>query len=90
MYDTKCIVHVGEHDYDQESAKRFAFLGKTFSVNIFKWMLKNNQKEMKRSSCIVRVSGPSEKMEEVFTLCELIVEQLDKGKWDGRKTVTIK
>jgi hypothetical protein len=58
MYNTKDIKIVGKHDYDKESAERFAsWGGKSFSVNVFQWGLKSNGKEMKPLKGVVRVSG---------------------------------
>lgn len=44
MYNTKDVQFVGKHDYDEVRAKRYASFSKmkSFSVNIFKWGLKNN------------------------------------------------
>ncbi|MBE4949932.1 hypothetical protein [Chryseobacterium culicis] len=44
---------------------------------------------MKRSKCVVRVSGKPENKEKVFKMCDLICKQLDLGEWDGRKTVRV-
>jgi hypothetical protein len=90
MYNTKDIQFVGKHDYDKESAERFAsWGGKSFSVNIFQWGLKSNGKEMKPLKCVVRVSGSPSNKEKVFEYCEHVVRLLDEGEWDGRKTVFI-
>ena len=91
MYNTKDIQFVGKHDYDKESAERFAsWGGKSFSVNIFQWGLKSNGKEMKPLKCVVRVNGNSKDKEKVFAEAEKIVNLLDAGKWDGRKSVSVK
>jgi len=91
MYNSKDIQFVGKHDYDKESAERYAsFSEKTFSVNIFKWGLKSNGKEMKPLKCVVRVSGSPLCKAKIFEFCENIVKDLDSGTWDGRKTVTVK
>lgn len=91
MYNTKDIQFVGKHDYDKESAENFASLnGKSFSVNIFKWELKSNGKEMKMGKGVVRVSGSPLIKEKVFDEAERIVNLLDSGQWGGRKSVTVK
>jgi hypothetical protein len=91
MYNTKDIKIVGKHDYDKESAERFAsWGGKSFSVNVFQWGLKSNGKEMKPLKGVVRVSGRPINKEKVFAEVERIVNLLDAGKWDGRKSVVVK
>jgi len=90
MYNTRDIQFVGKHDYDKDSANKFAdWGGKSFSVNIFKWGLKSNGKEMKPLKGVVRVSGKPEEKEKVFAHCDVIVKQLDNNEWDGRKTVNV-
>ena len=91
MYNKKDIQFVGKHDYDKESAEKFALWGdKSFSVNIFKWGLKNNGKEMKPLKCVVRVLGSPAIKNKVFEEVEKIIALLDEGKWDGRKSVSVK
>lgn len=91
MYNVKDTQFVGKHDFDKESAEKFAgWGGKSFSVNIFQWGLKTNKKEMKPLKCVVRVSGSPTAKEKVFSLCETIVQQLDNGTWEGRKSVSVK
>lgn len=91
MYNVKDIQFVGKHDYDKASAENFAsWNGKSFSVNIFKWELKSNKKEMKMGKCVVRVSGSPIVKDKVFAEAERIVNLLDEGQWDGRKSVTVK
>lgn len=90
MY-TKEIQFVGKHDYDKASAEKFAsWNGKSFSINIFKWELKSNRKEMKMGKCVVRVSGSPSIKEKVFAEAERIVCLLDADQWDGRKSLTVK
>lgn len=90
MYNSKDIQFVGKHDYDEESAARFASYGtETFSINIFKWELKSNGKEMKRGKCVVRVKGKSSEKQKVISHAEFIVLELDNNDWDGRKTVSV-
>lgn len=89
MKNTKDIQFVGKHDYDKASAEIFAsWNGKSFSVNIFKWELKSNGKEMKMGKGVVRVSGSPSIREKVFAEVERIIKLLDAGQWDGRKSVT--
>lgn len=91
MYNTKDIQFVGKHDYDKKSAENYAsWNGKSFSVNIFKWELKSNGKEMKMGKGVVRVSGNPSIKDRVFAEAERIVNLLDVGQWDGRKSVTVK
>lgn len=91
MYNLKDIQFVGKHDYDKESAEKFAsWNGKSFSVNIFKWGLKTNGKEMKPLKCVVRVSGSPLNKEKVFESCENIIKDLDNGTWSGKKSVIVK
>ena len=91
MYNVKDIQFEGKHDYDKDSAKIYAsWGGKSFSVNIFKWGLKSNGKEMKPLKCVVRVSGNPSNAEKIFEFCENAVKDLDAGMWDGRKTVFVK
>lgn len=91
MYNPKDIVFVGKHDYDKESAERMASneWANTFSVGIFQWQLKNDGKSMKRGKVIVRVTGKCNNKYSVFKMSELVVNQLDNKKWDGRKTVSV-
>lgn len=90
MYNSKDIQFVGKHDYDRESAEKFASWNvQSFSVNIFKWGLKSNGKEMKPLKCVVRVYGKPSEKEKVFNFCEKVVEDLDNGIWDGRKSVYV-
>lgn len=91
MYNSKDIQFVGKHDYDKESAEKFAsWGGKTFSVNIFQWQLKSNGKEMKPTKCVLRVHGKTSEKEKVFSLVESWIKILDEGQWDGRKSVHVK
>lgn len=90
MYNPKDIQFVGKHDYDKENACTESGWNKTFSLGIFKWEIKNNGKSMKKGKAVVRVSGLVENKEKVFSEAERIVSLLDSGKWDGRKTVTVK
>lgn len=91
MYNTKDIQFTGKYDYDKASAEKFAsWGGNSFSVNIFKWELKTNGKEMKPGKGVVRVSGNPLIRDKVFAEAERIVNLLDNGKWDGRKTVSVK
>lgn len=90
MYNPKDIQFVGKHDYDKESAEKYAMWGgNSFSVNIFKWGLKTNGKEMKPLKGVVRVSGKPLNKEKVFEICEKVVLDLDSNIWDGRKSVFV-
>lgn len=91
MENRKDLKREGFHDYNKESAEGYAeWNGKTFSVNIFQWIMKSGKKEMKPSKCVVRVSGKPEDKEKVFDMCDTICKLLDAREWDGRKTVFIK
>lgn len=91
MYNTKDIQFAGKHDFDQITAELFALASwKSFSVGIFRWVLTTDGKSMKRSKCIVRVSGPPALKEKVFKKCTLIVKLLDDKIYDGRKNVTVR
>jgi hypothetical protein len=91
MYNKKDVQFVGKHDFDKESAERFAsWGGNSFSVNIFKWGLKSNGKEMKPLKGVVRVHGCPNNKDVVFATCEKIIADLDNGKYDGKKNIIIK
>lgn len=91
MYNKKDIQFFGKHDYDKESAERYAsYNTNTFSVNIFKWGMKSNGKEMKPLKCVVRVHGNPLNKKNVFEVCENIIKDLDNNMWDGRKSVFVK
>lgn len=90
MYNPKDIQFVGKHDYDKEKSLSEGGWNKTFSIGIFKWELKGNGKSMKKGKAVVRVSGDVINKEKVFNMAEKVVEILDKGKWDGRKTIVVK
>ena len=91
MYNPKDIQFAGKHDYDKESAEKFAsWGGKSFSVGIFKWELKSNKKELKRGKVVVRVHGSCGAINNVFKECEMVLKDLDENQWDGRKNVFVK
>lgn len=91
MYNPNNLEYLGKHDYDMVSAENFAsWGGKSFSVNIFKWVLKSNGKEMKPSKGIVRVSGSPTNRAKVYEVADSVVKLLDADNWDGRKTVVVK
>ncbi len=90
MYSKKDIQFVGKHDFDRKRAEMFSsFSESSFSVNIFKWGMKSNGKELKPLKCVVRVIGNPKNKEKVFQEAKKIVNLLDNGKWDGRKTVSV-
>ena len=60
------------------------------SVGVFKWELKSNGKEMKKSKAIVRVKGLVTEKEKVFEVAENVVGALDSGSWSGKKSITVK
>lgn len=90
MYNPKDTQFVGKHDYDKDEACKNALKFQGFSINIFKWVLKNNGKSMKRSNCIVRVKALSLYQYQAFELAESIVNELDKGTYSGPKNVEVK
>ena len=86
MHNPKDIQFVGKHDYDDAHLERYASKGyDNFSLNIFQWELKTNGKAMKKGKGIVRVSGPYELSEKVFSEADRVVKLLDAGTWDLRK-----
>ena len=90
MRSIKDVEFVGKYDFDAESAKSFAsWGGQSFSVNIFQWGLKSSGKEMKPLKCTVRVKGNCSDVDKVLSFCENVVNDLDNGIWDGRKTVYV-
>lgn len=89
MYRLRDIQFVWKHDYDKENALVNGG-NKTFSIGIFKFELKKNGKSMKKGKTVVRISGLVEDKEKVFAFAENVVNDLDNGVWDGRKTVVIK
>lgn len=84
--------YLGTHDYDDETAKRFASYNelKTFSIGIFQWVMTAKRKKMKPSKCIVRVKGTPQNSDAVFKEAERIIALLDAGEWNGKKSVTVK
>ena len=91
MYNVKDTQFAGKHDFDKESAKGFAqWGGNSFSINIFQWQLKSDGKSMKRSKCVVRLKSTLSRQNMAILLAENIVDDLDEGIWDGRKTVSLK
>ena len=91
MYNVKDTQFVGKHDFDKESAEKFAqWGGDSFSINIFQWELKSDGKSMKRGKCVVRLKSTLSKLHMALLTAENIVDDLDKGIWDGRKTVSLK
>lgn len=89
MYNPKDIQFAGKHDYDKARAEIFSSIRdfSTFSIPIFKWVLANSGKNMKKSKTIVRITGPISDRSQMFEFAEKIVYDLDNGTWDGRKTV---
>lgn len=94
MNNPKDIQFVGKHDYDKPAAiamaEHFRYNFKTFSVGIFKWELKSNGKSMKKGKILVRVKAGVNSQKKAFELADTIVAALDKGEYQGSKTVTVK
>lgn len=90
MYKKTDIEKAGKHDYDKEAILKVSeTFYETFSVNIFKWELKKNGKELKHGKCIVRVKAKiTVDKEQLCRYCEYIVYRLDNGEWSGYKSVT--
>ena len=86
MYNPKDIQFVGKHDFSKNIINSW---NETFSVGIFQWKLKNDGKSMKRGKSLVRVRGRLSDKSSVFEMAESIVEKLDSGNWDGRKSVNL-
>lgn len=91
MYNSLDLQFAGKHDFDKIKAESMARWARhSFTINIFQWILTSNGKSLKRSKGLVRVKGCVENKENAFATAELIVNKLDAGEWDGRKTVTVK
>lgn len=91
MYNSNDLQFAGKHDFDKIKAESMAGWARySFTINIFQWVLASNGKYLKRSKGLVRVKGRVENKENAFVTAELIVNKLDAGEWDGRKTVTVK
>lgn len=86
MYNPKDIQFVGKHDFDRDIIEGWNI---TFSVGIFQWILSADGKHMKKGKAKVRVSGLVIDKQRVFEVAESIVNDLDSGNWDGRKTVRL-
>lgn len=91
MYKQQDTQFAGKHDFDKEAALSMALIAnKTFSINIFQWQLNSTGKLIKRGKCIVRLRASVFKQHMAILMAENIVDDLDKGIWDGRKTVSLK
>lgn len=86
----KDISKYGTHEYEKSIYANHERL-KTFSVNIFKWIYKDNPKNgLKKSPCVVRVSGPTSDPDKVYLAANEIVCKLNNDAWSGKKSVTVK
>lgn len=90
MYNTKDISFAGKYDYDKEAILKVSeTFYETFSVNIFKWELKKNGKELKPGKCVVRVKAKTTvDKEKLCEYCESIIMSLYNGTYNGCKSLT--
>lgn len=61
---------------------------KTFSVGIFQWVPRSSGEGFKKGKVLVRVEGFTNDPEKVYSKAQEICEQLDKGTYNGKKSVT--
>lgn len=86
---------IGTHDYSGACAPETTSSGRskthgfeTFSVGIFEW-LEKSRGGVKKGKVKVRVSGPTSEPEKVYTCAKAICVALDKGAYDGPKSVRV-
>lgn len=78
-----------KHDYDGACKPGGFFRYSTFSVGIFELVPKASGKGTKRGKVKVRVSGPTESPELVYTKAAEIAALLDAGKYTGPRHVKV-
>lgn len=61
----------------------------TFSVGIFKWVLKSNGKGLKKSSVIFRVKGLCSSSGTVYEAAQEYCKKMDGGWVPSKKSVTV-
>lgn len=87
MYNPKDLNANGRYDYDERTRCLPYF--ESFSIGIFRWVLKGNGKSLKKESAKVRVVGGSAARKKMLEKCEEIRKQLDAGTYKGPKTVRV-
>lgn len=90
MYNPKDIQFVGKYDYDKQAAEKMADKCQSFSVGVFRWVMKSNGKEMKRDSVLIRIKGKSENRKQVFDRAEKVINALEAGNFVGSKIIEVK
>lgn len=90
MNREKNIDLVGTYDYDKPSSPLMGWGNKTFSVGIYQWLMRANGKSLKKSKTIVRVSGPVDKPEAVYSKADEIRTHLNGRSYTGKSNVRVK
>lgn len=81
---------VGRHDFDGSCSPGKSNVNyQTFSVGVFQWLLKTDKKSLKRSAVKVRVKGLVSDPEAVYARAREVVGQLDKGTYNGPKSIDL-
>lgn len=60
----------------------------TFSVGVFEWLRKSSGKGIKKSPVKVRVKGPVSKPQVVYETAQRVCDELDRGVYQGPKSIT--
>lgn len=90
MGKEKNIDLVGTYDYEKPRHPEMGWGNKTFSVGIYQWLMRANGKSLKKSKTIVRVSGPVEKPESVYSKADEIRDQLNGKSYTGKSNVSVR
>lgn len=87
----KDLANAGKYGYDRESCEAMADSNwaQTFSIAVFELVLKSGKKELKRGKTAVRIKAACKDKAAAFEMADKVVELLEIGKWDSRKTVKI-
>jgi hypothetical protein len=56
---------------------------------VFQWVAKTGGKGVKKSAVKVRVKGPVSRYDAIVDMATLIAQQLDEGRYNGPKSVTV-
>lgn len=89
---TKEPAAVGKHGYDGKCApdgSEYNYPWKTFSVGVFEWLPMAKGKSLKKGKVKVRVAGRTNEAERVYKRANTIVDMLDRGEYNGPKTVNV-
>lgn len=83
---------LNKHDYSGFCAPAAPgrYPAATFSVGIFKWILKANGKGLKKSAVIFRVKGLCSCSEKVYETAKKYCEKLDDGWVPNKKSMSVK